>query len=75
MAIIFETEAALDKYVRRVINKHIDLAEQSALTSIGEISGIRELAPPALDAIRIAVRVVIAVQRSSLLTALPTVPR
>ena len=74
MAIIFDSQEKLDAYVKRVILAQIDVNEQSALKSVEQIKEVRDLAPAAIDAIKIAVRVVIAVQRSSLVLPLPKVP-
>jgi hypothetical protein len=74
VAIIFDSQEKLDAYVKRVILAQIDVNEQSALKSVEQIKEVRDLAPAAIDAIKIAVRVVIAVQRSSLVLPLPKVP-
>lgn len=75
--ITFADQEALDRYVRRVMTAQLELNERSALNSIAMIGDAAEprLAPAALDAIKIAVRVVFATQRATLTLPLPVVPK
>lgn len=73
---MFEDQAALDRYVRNVLIAHLDSAETSALDSMTVVGERRDLAPGAREALAIAVKAVVAVQRISIQhLPLPVVPR
>lgn len=73
--ITFVDQRALDRYVTSVIHAHLNAAEETALGAVDELQHNTSLADPAVQAIKIAVRVCIAVQRASLALPLPVVPR
>lgn len=71
----FIDQPALDRYVCAVMHAQLNAAEETALGAVDQIATNTTLTESATQAIKIAVRVCIAVQRASLALPLPTVPR
>lgn len=73
--ITFTDQRALDRYVCSVLHAHLTAAEETALSAVDDLQRNTALAEAAVQAVKIAVRVCIAVQRASLALPLPVVPR